>query len=222
MPSFKKYYGTIYKTFGYPLSDRTSLSASVLIAAEKGLGVQVPTALWDYYLVAGRERRFNTCQNRLLSPSDWAVDGHRLIFMEENQNVVCWGVSIRNPAADDPPVAQGCDDDESMRWRAEHRKCSVWLAVMLHFQAVSGGFRFCGWGSAPEQSNYRFERSGWTYHGEVNSLKAYSRPNQVVCLVPPPPVEIPFMRGWSIHAGGKTNSDLQAIEAELGVPLTRM
>jgi hypothetical protein len=164
--------------------------------------------------VAGRERRFNTCHNRLLPPSEWTIDKKRLIFMEENQSVFWWGVSIRNPDSDDPPVSQGINEDP-ITWHPEHRKCSVFLAVMLHYQAVSGGLRYCGSGDAPEQSSYRFEEQGWTYYGEVNSLLAYSRPNQVVCLVPPH--DLPFMRNWSVLAGGKTKRDLRTISAELGI-----
>jgi hypothetical protein len=214
MGFFKKYYHDLYSNFGYSLTKGTSLSPKLLAAAEERLGVQAPMALSDYYMVAGRERRFNTCHNRLLPPSEWTIDKKRLIFMEENQSVFCWGVSIRNPDSDDPPVSQGINEDP-ITWHPEHRKCSVFLAVMLHYQAVSGGLRYCGSGDAPEQSSYRFEEQGWTYYGEVNSLLAYSRPNQVVCLVPPH--DLPFMRNWSVLAGGKTKRDLRTISAELGI-----
>jgi hypothetical protein len=216
MASFKKYYRTMYHTFGHPLTERTALSSKVLAAAAKRLNVQIPAALRDYYLLAGRERRFSACHNRLLPPQDWMLDKQRLIFMEENQSVFWWGVSTRNPDADDPPVSQGIND-EPIVWYSQHRKCSVFLAVMLHYQAVSDGFRFCGRADAPDQSSYRFEEHGWTYYGEVNSLEAYSRPNQVVCLMPPG--DLPFMQKWSVLAGGKTKGDLRAIAADLGVAI---
>ena len=184
--------------------------------AGERLGVKVPAALRDYYLVAGRERRFNTSLNRLLPTSRWTIDKKRLIFMEENQSVVRWGVSIRNPDSDDPPVSQGIHD-ESITWHPEHRKCSVFPAVMLHYQAVSGGCRYCGGGDAPEQSSCRFEEHGWTCHGRVNSMSAYSRPDQVVCVMPPGP--LPFMQNWRVLAGGKTKRDLETIAAEIGIIL---
>jgi hypothetical protein len=214
MESFKKYYRAMYRTFGHPLTERTALSSKVLAAAQKRLGVRIPAALRDYYLLAGRERRFNACHDRLLAPAEWSVDKKRLIFMEENQKVVWWGVSTRNPDSDDPPVSQGVND-EPITWHPEHRKCSVFLAVMLHYQAVSGGFRYCGRANAPDQSSYRFDENGWIYYGEVNSLLAYSRSNQVVCLMPPG--GLPFMQKWSVLAGAKTKRDLHAIEADLGM-----
>jgi len=157
----------MYETFGYPLTARTAPSSKVLAGVEKRLGVIIPGAFRDYYLVAGRERRFNTCHNRLLAPQEWSIDKQRLIFMEENQGVVWWGVSTRNPDSDDPPVSQGIND-EPITWFQEHRRCSVFLAVMLHYQAVNGGFRFCGAAIAPDQSNYRFEKNGWTYYALIS------------------------------------------------------
>lgn len=186
----------------------------MLTAAGKRLGVRIPKALRDYFLVAGRERRFGTCNNRLLPPSQWTTDKHRLIFMEENQRVVWWGVSTRNPHADDPPVSRGLNE-EPITWQPDHRKCSAFLAFMLHYQAVSGGFDHSGRADAPEETDYRFEEHGWTCHGKLSGMSAYSRRNQVVCLVPPG--DLPFLRKWSVLAGGKTRADLQAIEADLGI-----
>jgi hypothetical protein len=186
----------------------------VLGAAEKRLRVKIPQALYDYYLVAGAERRFGTSCNRLLPPRAWSVDRQRLIFMEEQQSVVWWGVSVRNPRAQDPQVFQGIND-EPISWALEHRKCSVFLAVMLHYNAVSGGLRYCDQADAPDQSSYRFDEHGWTYYGASGSLQAYSRKNQVVCLMPPG--NLPFMQKWSVLAGGKTKRDMYTIETDLGI-----
>jgi hypothetical protein len=136
----------------------------------------------------------------------------RLIFMEESQCVVWWGVSTRSPKSDDSPVFQGINA-EPITWYREHQKCSVFLAVTLHYQAVSGGFRFRGTGRAPRPSDNRLREHNWTYYGEVGSLRAYSRQNQVVCFMRPG--DLPFMQGWSVLAGGKTKADLKAIEADL-------
>jgi hypothetical protein len=216
MSKFTDYYRKLYETFGYPLTKQSGISTATLDKAEKQLGVKIPIALRDYYLVAGCEPRFSACHNRLLSPSAWSVEKQRLVFMEENQSVCYWGVSVRNRDTDDPPVSQGVEEDE-MVWYPEHRKCSVFLAVMLHYQAVSGGLPYCGSANAPDQSDYRFEKNGWTHYGEVNSLQAYSRSNQVVCLMPPG--DLPFMQKWSILAGAETKDDLQVIANDLGVTL---
>ena len=214
MASFKSYFRHLYATFGYPLTHRHGLSSDALTAVGRRLAVRIPAALRDYCLIAGRERRFNTSHNRILPPREWKIDKRRLIFMDENQVVVRWGVSVRNSRSDNPPVSQGING-EPIAWYPEHRKCPVFLAVMLHYNAVSGGFRFCARANAPENPGYRLEDRGWTCYGEVNALRAYSRRHQVLCLLPP--CELPFMDKWSVLVGGKTGADLSAITEELGV-----
>lgn len=220
MASFTKYYANLFATFGYPLTERLGLAAEEIAAAERRLLVRVPAALRDYYRIAGRERRFGRSCHQLLPIYEWSVDrkSKRLIFMSENQGVCCWGVSVRNPDSANPPVSQGTDDGdgdgESIAWRLEHRKCTVFLAVMLHIQAVSGGYRFCGQADAAENTKYPFEKQGWTYFGQLKGTRAYSRPNRVVCLDPP---GLPFLPHGQVLAGGKTRRDLQAIGEELGV-----
>ena len=122
MTPFIKHYRRLFTSFGYPLTKPTGLPSTTIAAAGKRLGVTIPAALRAFYLVAGRERRFNVCHNRLLAPQSWTTDRHRLIFMEENQQVVFWGVSLRNRDVQDPPVSQGVND-EPIVWRPEHRKC---------------------------------------------------------------------------------------------------
>jgi hypothetical protein len=212
MASFKKFYRELFQTLGYPLSKSTSLPLDDIVAAEKRLGVRIPMSLRDFYLVAGRERRFTRCHHMLLPPSKWSLEKRHLTFMLENQAVVHWSVSIPDRGSEDPAVSQGVDENTA-EWYPEHRKCSVFLAVMMHYQAVSGGFRFTGQADAPKQSGYRFEQHGWKRYGVVNSLIAYSRSNQVVCLMPPG--DLPFMQNWWVLAGAKTKQELQSLAGEL-------
>jgi hypothetical protein len=207
----------MFEMLGYPLTERSGIPSALVAAAEKELGVRLPASLRDYYLVAGRERRFNRCLNRLLSPGEWSVDKRHLLFMEENQRLSWWGVSLRSPVSGDPPVYRGIND-EPVLWCREHRKCSVFLAAMLHYHAVSGGFPFCGQGDAPEETDYRFEKNGWTWRGEANSLSAYGRQDEVVCLMPPG--DMPFMQRWSVLAGAKSMAKLKALAEEIGVTLS--
>src|SRR5262249_45949861 len=147
MASFKKFYRTIYKTFGYPLKERVGITPRVIAKEEKRLGVRIPAALRDFYLVAGRDQRFTECHQRLLAPYAWEIDKHRLIFMEENQSVCWWGVSIRNSKTDDPPISQGISGDV-ITWVREQRRCSEFVAGVLHYHAVIGGLPFLGQGDA--------------------------------------------------------------------------
>ena len=159
MPSFKSYYQSIFKNFGAPLTKAMEIESSRIDAAQKRLGVRIPKALREYYLVAGKERRFNMCHNRILAPEKWEVDRGRLIFMEENQWFF-WSISLRTTDADDPPVAHGMDD-EPITWVRWHRHCSVFLAVMLHYQAIAGGMRTLARAHEIDQVRKRL-RKGWT------------------------------------------------------------
>jgi hypothetical protein len=212
MSKFVDHYRGIFRNFGYPLTKKTGVAPRVIEATEKRLGVRLPTALRDYYLVAGAERRFNTCFQRLLAPANLWLDHRRLVFMEENQSVVFWGVAASRTKQTDPTVFQGIND-EPISWYVENRKCSVFLSVILHYQAVSG-LPHCARADAPDRTNHRFRKHGRTFYGEDSGLKAYSRPNQVVCLMPG---DRPWMQKWSVLAAAKTKRDLEAIGAELGV-----
>ena len=202
---FPSYYRRLFESLGSPLGKTAGVSPAALAAAEKSLGVVVPAALKAYYEVAGNERRLNQAHNRLLPPGEWRVAHQRLVFLEENQAVVYWGVSVRNPQKDDPPVSQAQNDDD-LRWFQEHRRCSTFLAVMLHYQAVCGGFKHCATSSPPQDWKARLKRD-WSCYGTVNRLAAYSRQNQVVCVEP----------DLGLLAAGKTRTDLHALVRDLGL-----
>jgi hypothetical protein len=216
MVPFKKQYRDLFETFGYPLTDGMRVAAKTLVTTEKRLGVKIPNALREYYLVAGRERRFNTCHNRLLPPERLFIDHKKLVFMEENQTVVWWGVSMRNLNSLDSSVFQGVNEDP-IAWYLEHKKCSTFLKVMLHYQAVSGGFPFIGSASSPDNVHEMLKRDSWTYVGELNQLWAFNRQNQVVCVTPGS--GLPFEPAMILLAAGKSKKDWLSIEESLSVAL---
>ncbi|MCE9545807.1 MAG: hypothetical protein K8T25_09865 [Planctomycetia bacterium] len=214
MNNFRSHYRSLFKAFGYPLTPRTAIPSKQIAKAEKRLGMRVPKALRDYYLIAGRERRFNQPYCRLLAPNKWFVDKQHLIFMEEYQNVLWWGVSLRNPRSDDPQISQGLNL-EPISWHSERCKCSVFLTFMLCYQGINGGFPYLNSADAPDQTNYRFERQGWADHGEVGAVRAYSRKNQVVCLMPPG--NLLFMQKLRVVTGAKTQRLIKSLGDEIGL-----
>jgi hypothetical protein len=90
-----------------PVTSEDGVPAGEIVAGEHRLGIQMPNALREYYLVSGRLHRLNRAHNRLYSPDGWFVDVGKLVFMEENQSVVFWGIPISEGSGDDPPVLQG-------------------------------------------------------------------------------------------------------------------
>lgn len=214
---FTAQYRAIFDRFGYPLTERHGIDETTLDRAAVRLDCKIPEALRAYYVVAGNEKRFNQALQRILPPSGWSVAGKHLAFVEENQAVCQWGVSLRSKGAGDPVISQGFEEEtdegeSSFAWHSEHARCSKFITVLLHYQAVSGGLRHCGGGDAPDDVHNQLKR-GWTFAGEVSGLWAFSRPNQVVCV----------MEGMSptsdmtLLAGGKTARDLAEIGKSLGV-----
>ena len=217
MPPFASQYTEIFDRFGYPLSAAHGISDSVLDRTAERLGCSIPEALRSYYEVAGKEKRFNLAFQQILPPARWSLAGGHLVFIEESQGVCNWGVSVKSKGARDPGISQGFEEEtdegeSTVSWHPENARCSTFIKVLLHYQAVSGGYRFCGGGTAPEDVQKRLKR-GWTFVGEVSELWAYSRPNQVVCIMSGAGLIDDLM----IMAGGKTAKDLAAIGESLGI-----
>jgi hypothetical protein len=206
MSSFKKYYRSIFETFGYSLSKHTSMSSKVLTDTEKRLGIKIPKALRDYYLVAGNVKRFDHSHNHFLHPSEWEVDKQKLIFLIQKTGDPIWGVSLRNPTSVDPLISEGTKGN-SISWSSRRWKCSIFISRMLHLQAVCGASTHSANVDLQNELNYSFEEEGWSNIGNIYGIYFYSRPNQVVCLV----------TNDSGMVGAKTYRDFKTIINELKI-----
>jgi hypothetical protein len=136
------------------------------------------------------------------------VDGGKLVFLEENQCVVVWGVEATTSPEDDPPVYQGTIiRGRPTEWYLEHERCSEFLLVMLHLQAVWGGYKFLGGSDIDSEALEKF-LTGWTPVGLVSGLLAFCREGRAACVIQD--------GGPSqLYVGGRTERDFEAIEAEL-------
>jgi hypothetical protein len=101
---------------------------------ERRLGVRLPAALRDYYLLAGRLDRLNRAHNRLFAPDELRVEDGHLWFMEENQAVVHWGMPVKRLSAEDPVVHQRANVDDA-RWFSEKMRFSTFLIRTYDWQA---------------------------------------------------------------------------------------
>jgi hypothetical protein len=218
MSGFATGYADLFAELGSPLASRDGCADSRIAAAEKRLGIRAPRSLRDYYLVAGRERRFNQIHNRLLPPDEWFVDQGRLVFMEENQVVVYWGVEATSSPADDPPVFQGIRA-KTIEWHREHDTCSEFLMVMLHWHGTMGGARkHIAWTSVPKRLVNRLDRK-WVFAGEVNKMRAYHRNGQAVCFLEwrDPIQQMRKDSPWRVFAAASSARGLREIADDLGI-----
>jgi hypothetical protein len=74
-------------------------------------GLHIPQALFDYYAVAGYHW-VNKKQNRLrpIEELDWYKDW--LVFMDDDQGLVSWGIHRQDLSSSDPVVWRGILGEE--------------------------------------------------------------------------------------------------------------
>jgi hypothetical protein len=208
MPSFSERLKSTFATLVRPLTPEDMQSETDLAEAEARLGLRVPSVLRVYYRLAGRYDRFNRAHNRLRGPEEWSVDGGRLVFLEENQCVVVWGVEAGTAPADDPPVYQGpIVRGQPTEWYWEHERCSEFLLVMLHLQAVWGGYAHLG-GSEVRPGALEEFLKGWTFAGRITQLRTFNREGRAACV-------IEGEGSAQLYVGGRTERDFEEIVAEL-------
>lgn len=174
-------------------------------AAEARLGFAIPDALRDYYLSVGRHE-LNRVHNRLRSPNDLEVANGRLVFLEENQCVVYWGVRRRTTAAD-PVVSQTTDLDDG-EWSAEVR-CSLFLPAMLCWYAAGWMPHTGDTDEMPHADARRLVR-GWPPAGRGGVHSAFARPGQVVTVEE-------AGRGALIRLGTRSLRDFDAVVSGFGI-----
>jgi hypothetical protein len=208
MMTYQEQYRDLFAALGIPLTDEDAVAESDLAAAEERAGVRLPAALRDYYQVAGNERELNRAHNRLLPLDEWVVDSAHVIFMEENQAVVLWAATCPDASEEDPPVYQAAND-ETLEWTLEHEHCSVFLKVMLHWQATWGGMPWVAVAAVPAALVTQLDQF-WTFVGEVNGMRAYNRQGQAVCF-------LRWEDSWRVFAGTHTEADLNEIADDLGI-----
>ena len=97
---------------------------------EKRLRRNLPTALGEYYAMAGK-LDINVEHNRLYTPRQLKNWRGKLVFMEENQNVVFWAVNINDSV--DPEVLQACNE-MPLRWYSEECTFSRFILKMWRWQ----------------------------------------------------------------------------------------
>jgi hypothetical protein len=222
MASFAERYRDAYASLGHELKSRDGLREDRLETAEGRLGVRLPDALRDYFLVAGKERRFNQGNSRFLAPDDWFIDRRRLAFMAENQGVSFWGVQATADPAADPPVFQGVEGETNYWWHREHEQCSTFLLFMLVCNATFGGvMRYTGDAPVPRRFITGL-KPGWPFVGQMNKMRAYARPGQAFCYMPESTnlPDLPGIEGLAaarVYAGATTKRGLSEMAKSLGL-----
>lgn len=120
------------RLLGVVLLEEHGVSASELKEAEARLGRPLPPALWAFYSVAGRFHEFCDAHNRVIAPDKLTLVDSHLLFMEENQEVVSWGIPVSALDAADPIVWQRVNT-EPETWYSEEKSFSRLMVDMYQW-----------------------------------------------------------------------------------------
>ncbi len=123
---FKRYFSDRFREiFGAPPKSEEGLGDDAVRAALARRDLAIPTALRDYYSLAGRHW-MNENHDRLRPIGELEWMGDKLVFLDENQCVVFWGIDRSDLQKADPIVWQGING-EAIEWYSENLRLSRFL-----------------------------------------------------------------------------------------------
>ncbi len=203
---FQDRYRAVFAQLGLVLKSKHGVPTTQL----ETHSIALPEALKAYYAVAGLEQNLNQAHQHFLPLEKLFIDANNLVFMEENQGVVYWGVPLE-PSVSDPPVLQGVyAENGDLTWFPEHTNCSDFLMTMLYMQATFGEvFPYVvSASSSPEQAK-QLEQF-WSYVGRIGEMKAYAKQNCALTHLQW------FDDEWRIFAAFRKRRDQKQAALELG------
>jgi uncharacterized protein (TIGR02996 family) len=194
-------YRTAFAALDRPLKPRDGVPEKRVAEAERDLGIRLPRALRDYYLVAG-SHRFNQTHHNLLPPRQWSLAYGAVMFLVENQGVWQCGAKVNDRAGDDPAVL-GKYEGTTDRWRSPLR-CSEFLVTQIYLQAIFGdGMKYRGRANIITRKGLADLEETWPFVEDDLDWRVFGRDGQGACVA-----------GHMLFVGGRTRKDFDAIVAE--------
>ena len=92
-----------------------------------------PIVLQEYYYLLGKHP-INKEHNRILEPNEMYYIEDYLVFAEENENVVVWGILKSDLQIEDPMVYQGQEYNGKYSWYSEDSTFSIFIIQMFKWQ----------------------------------------------------------------------------------------
>lgn len=214
---FQELYRKIYAELGFELGKDDGISEDDLANAQDKIKTSIPPSLRDYYIVAGKEKKLNTAFQRLIPPENWEIHRGKVVFMEEHQWVVFWGVGIEDKQAIDPNVFQCARVKRELReWKDLKNTCTQFLVFMLHQQTAYGGAMPHSASAAVPAETVSLLDKKWTFGGEVIGMRAYRKPGQSICFVEWKDFSTKKPE-WRIFAGAREEKSLDAMAEEMKI-----
>ncbi|MFF4398755.1 SMI1/KNR4 family protein [Streptomyces sp. NPDC001480] len=118
-----------------------------LDAAEERLGLRLPVAMREAYLLFGRRKELTSNHDVLLSPAELYVDDaeEALVFRHENQGAASWGILLDSLQDDDPAVFVRLDlaDKSAERWEDWLERVSLCFVEIVLSESLHAGAELC-------------------------------------------------------------------------------
>lgn len=194
---------------GFQAQDGTPEAELQLV--ERNFQLQLPLTLRRFYLVAGRHKIVSSAHNRFLSPRKMRIERKALIFLEQNQNVMFWGIHGGDLIKADPPVHQGNHGEPD--WYLDARYLSAFLIGVTCWQAANG-LRWTGQGKVDDVLLGLLSSGLRSAHphdeDDVNDLIGYYERDLAVCV---------SRSAKQFLVGAKDRSQLRSFEEKFQVRL---
>lgn len=125
---------------GRKIDQSEGISTDAINAAEQKLGLKLPDSLRDFYLTVGKIPIFTDAFEFFAQPKQIYVKNNKLIFLEENQAVLSWGVDINELDKEKITVYQSPnvgDIEPNIVWYPETLSLVDFLEMIMYYQVAS-------------------------------------------------------------------------------------
>ncbi|BAP31242.1 uncharacterized protein CHSO_2205 [Chryseobacterium sp. StRB126] len=137
------YLEKIKRLYQLSKAEHSGFSETEIISVEQSLNIKLPAVLHEYYLAIGKNKTVNDSHNRLLSPNNFYFTEDRyLVFYEENQGVVQWGIKETDLHLDNPSVWGNYDTVHESDWQQETQTLENFFLSMSIYYGTLGGLLY--------------------------------------------------------------------------------
>jgi hypothetical protein len=211
MPDFDRRYTDIISEILRPLTPADGIPKTEIISVEKRLALKLPQALKSLYELTGNFNDLHSAYDKLIPLSELALVDGLLIFYEENQGVVLWGIREQDFDIPDPPVYQAQPGAAPLACYITAETLSDFLLYMLLRQAVSGAMPHTSSCEANPKT-VRAIKENWPFIAEMEGTRIYNRGGQVIAIFDAPAPEADSI----LLLGARDRADMLAIDKILG------
>lgn len=159
------YIAKIKQLYALPENEHSGFTEGEIYEVENRLNIVFPFELKNYYLTLGKVDVINNSYNRLLNPSQeirFSNDNY-LVFYEENQAVVYWGIKEKDLKLTNPPVWGNYGTEEHPDWYLEANTTDNFFLLMAIYNGTLGGLKYnANFLDIIEPKTVRFIENKWT------------------------------------------------------------